>query len=66
MRLLCGFALELVLAFVRHCGRLLALAHSLVLLPLHGLDEQLVLLPRHTILTIARPDARLIFLAPAT
>ena len=24
MRLLCGFALELVLAFVRHCGRLLA------------------------------------------
>ena len=75
MRLLCGFALELVLAFVRHCGRLLALAHSLVLAPLLvlglllllglglllllGLDEQRVLLPRHTILT----DARLLFLA---
>ena len=62
MRLLCGFALELVLAFVRHCGRLLALAHILVIAPLLvlglllllGLDVQVVRLPRHTSFTHAR------------
>ena len=43
MRLLCGFALELVLAFVRHYGRLLALAHSLGLGL--GLGLGLLLLP---------------------